>query len=197
MREVIPFSVFGENFCIFQWSNCLFLNDKHMVLHTPLSCHLFLFGFSFNYWGFFLLYPLPSMCIHPVCQQASALRGLPTRYPCQPPPALPCYQPAAGVERPDWRAHSACPVIASVYHQPEDFYYCRWMIGLASCRPGKASSFLEQFEVRAPLYWGKQEGDDRSKKGDSVIWCRNKGAEMVVMTRHADARSIMHRGRGC
>lgn len=119
-----------------RWEN-IPLNGKHMVLHPP-SPEYFFCCCCFN---FFSLYPFPSMRIHPVCQPAGALRGLPTRYPCQPPPALPCYQPAAGVERPDWRAHSACPVIASVYHQPEDFYYCRWMIGLASCRPGKASSF--------------------------------------------------------
>ena len=155
----------------------------------------------FNYVFFYHPYPLPSMCIHPVCQAAGALWGLPTRRLCQPPPALPCYQPAAGVERPDWRAHSACLVIASVYHQPEDFYYCRWMIGLASCRPGKASSFWSSFEVRAPLYWGRsgRGGGGRriEKKGDLVIWCWNNGAEMVVMTRHADAKSIMHRAWGC
>lgn len=132
-----------------------------------------------------------------------ARKGLPTRYPCQPPSALPCHQPAAGVERPDWRAPSACPVIASVYHQPEDFYYCRWMIGLASCRPGKAGSFLSSFKCERQCTeagGGRQieEGGQGEGAGWAlVIWRRNNGAEMVIMTRHASAGSIMHRGRGC
>lgn len=58
--------------------------------------------------------------------------------------------------------------------------------------------------MRAPVYRGKRGGRQIEEGGQGegagwalVIWHRNNGAEMVIMTRHASAGSIMHRGRGC
>lgn len=104
------------------------------------------------------LVPFLSLC-HPCLSSQSTIQ--PGRlqahtYRCQAPaaparlPVPPCYQPAAEVERPGWRAHSACSVIASVYHQPEDFYYCRWMIGLARCRPWQSKLIFRAVSSASP-----------------------------------------------
>lgn len=43
----------------------------------------------------------------------------------------------------------------------------------------------------------KRVGKGGGGGGNLGIWRRNNGAEMVIMTRHANAGSIMHRGQGC
>lgn len=99
--------------------------------HPPglQSCVYLLFCFLAAFW--------------PVClpiQPARALQGLPANASC-PPPSPPLLSTRGRVGEARQKSHSGCAVIASVYHQPEDFYYCRWMMGLASCRPGRAGSF--------------------------------------------------------
>lgn len=91
---------------------------------------------------YFVFSPPFGLCVYP-----SSLPGLFKAYlpmPAAPPPPVlrpPLLSTSGRVGEARQKSHSGCAVIASVYHQPEDFYYCRWMMGLASCRPGRAGSF--------------------------------------------------------
>lgn len=80
---------------------------------------------------------------HPACQG-------PSRPTCQyrRPARPPLLSTSSRVGEARQKSHSGCTVIASVYHEPEDFYYCRWMMGLASCRPGRAGSFQSGLKCR-------------------------------------------------
>lgn len=119
------------------------------------------------------------MFIHPVHKPAGGAQW-PT-YPFQVPPALP---PAINQQQ-GWRGQTEeptqlCPVIASVYHQPEDFYYCGgddWS--------GELPGLAKQAHLRAvlkcePHCTVKQTGGERRiEEEDLVIWRRNNGAEMA------------------
>lgn len=132
----------------------------------------------------------------PVClpiQPARALQGLPANAAA--PPDLRCYQPAAGLERPDRRATQAARwLLQSIMSQKTSIIADGWWVWLAA-------GLAEQAHFRAvwsagPTVQRRAGGGQQIEWEDLVNRCWNNGGEMVVMRRYSSAKAIMRRGKG-
>lgn len=155
------------------------LNGKH-----PFSTHVSTCDFVFSQ-------PF-GLCVYPSSLPGPFKAYLPMP---PPPPDLRCYQPAAGLERPDRRATQAARwLLQSIMSQKTSIIADGWWVWLAA-------GLAEQAHFRAvwsagPTVLRRAGGGQQIEWEDLVNRCWNNGGEMVVMRRYSSAKAIMRRGKG-